>query len=353
MKKRLKSFVKSRLSARQDAHYDRRQNAEAEAAYARIIAARPESRLSDELRREISLYAQKHLGSEVYAPWLHTYAAWRGAFIEGCIPDNYCGRYVVPYSIGPHSSLLTQTFQRRILQTDRIPDVAYVVRGHLFGLDGEALDAGAFARRMFDSYPYLYLKLPGGRKGEGVKRVSAQTLQGAIQGCNEATLQSPIDIHPDLKAVFPNAAATIRITTVHHEGEVRPVTAYARFGSGEDEITQGASTVRAAIDMATGQMIGPASKADWTPIKAHPDTNIELPGRLIPGFQAAAAMCVDHHKRIRQIAYVGWDVAITPNEEPMLFEGNAGHAGIKFSEAATGPIFKGLGWDQLHLGLPS
>lgn len=349
MKKSLISFARGRLRARRAARYDADQNSQAEAAYASIIAARPDRKLSEDLRQEISLYAEKHFGSKVYAPWLYTYAAWRGEFIEGCIPDNYCGRYVVPHSVGVHQSLLNQTFQRRILETDRIPDVAYIVRGRLFGLGGEALDVAAFSRQMFDAHPYLYLKLPIGRQGQGVKRVTGQTLPDAIATIDEATLQSPVESHPDLEAVFPGAAATIRVTTVHKDGEVFPVASNARFGTGKDELTQGPTNVRATIDLSTGRMIGPAAKADWTPINAHPDTGIELPGRAIPGFKAALEMCVDHHKRIRQIAYVGWDVGITPEEEPMLFEGNAGHAGIKFTEAAVGPIFKGLGWDQLHL----
>jgi hypothetical protein len=47
---------------------------------------------------------------------------------------------------------------------------------------------------------------------------------------------------------------------------------------------------------------------------------------------------------------IGWDIIVDSMEKPVIMEWNGRHNDIKFSEAATGPNFADLGWQELWKG---
>ena len=101
---------------------DRKHRTEAEAGRRRIEAAWPSHALDAGQKKEIGAYAKRRLGSAVYAPWLETYATWRGDFVEGWIPDNYAARHVVPYSNARRKYRIGVTIGRRLVGEDVFPD---------------------------------------------------------------------------------------------------------------------------------------------------------------------------------------------------------------------------------------
>ncbi len=331
--------------ARQTRHY----NSEARIAYAGMVAADPSRAVPDTLRRTIKDYARDHLGAAHHSPWLEFMAGWRGEFIEGCIPDTYAVQYLVPYSNGPTKGLLNNTLARRVLNSDRFPDIGYVLAGVLYDRDFLPVDPVSFAKSTFADHPFIYVKQTLGLQGLGVKRVAAEDFPAVLARSTTAVLQYPIDMHADLVAWSPNAAATLRVTTVLENGPARAVAAYFRLGSLADTHLISKSGFKIATDMETGALFETGVNSSWGPVTGHPETGIAFSGLKVPQFREALAMVEDHHTRVPHLRYIGWDVGISKNDGPMLFEANCGHTGTMISEAAQGPIFKGLGWDKLHL----
>lgn len=335
------------------ARHDRGHAKRARAAYNAIVAARPERALTPAGRKRIVEYATERFGAPAYAPWLETYAAWRGEFVEGCMPDNYIGRYIVPYSLGAHPGALRNTFARRILQSDIFPDLAYVFYGRLYGTDNAPLEADALAARAFSDHPYVYLKHASSLRGQGVLRVTREEFARTVREAKAAVIQYPVTPHPDLVALSPDAAATLRVTTVFENGPPRPVAAYLRLGRAGDSHIMAASALRVAVDLDAGELSATGALPDWTPVEAHPDTRLAFAGLSVPGFARALDICCEHHARVPHFRFIGWDATVTESGEIVLFEANAGFANVRFSEACHGPIFAGLGWDRFHLQAPS
>jgi len=315
---------------------------------AAIEAARPERALDLATVKMIQEYATDRLGSRFFSPWLETYTAHRGTFVEGWIPDNYHRLYVVPYTNAALDSL-PSIINGKIFSQDRFPDLAYVFYGQAYALDGTPIAVEDINRKILSDHPYVYLKKTQSSQGRGILRCDRDTLAREIATCTGAIIQRPLTIHPDLSVVFPHATATLRITTLHIAEQSRVVASYLRFGSGTDGHVKSESHVRVNVDMNTGVCADEGYLADWRPVHEHPDTKVAFKDLHVPAFQHACDICCVEHARFPSSMYMGWDVAVTADEGIMFFEANTGHADIKFSEASHGPIFAGLGWDQLHL----
>ncbi|MEM9969496.1 MAG: sugar-transfer associated ATP-grasp domain-containing protein [Pseudomonadota bacterium] len=340
------------LKKRRDVGFDLRHKKLADSAYQAITRAEPDRTLSASTRKHIREYARDHFGSVMFAPWLYTYAAWRGEFVEGCLPDNYVGRFLAPYSVGMHKAATAHTMARRAFLSDRFPDLGYVFHGKLYDLDGIPLDPAEAAKTWFADHEALYVKSDDSRQGLGVTRTQPARFADDVGKLSSGVVQYPLSMHPDLKEFCPGPAPTLRITTVNIDGNVRDVAAFLKFGLQSDTHVQSTTSVKVVIDRKDGTMHKRGSLADWTPVETHPETGAAFSGRAIPNFSEVLRVCREHHARFPAIRYIGWDVAVTETGRVMFFETNSGHSGVKFSEAEHGPVFEGLGWDRLHLTAP-
>ena len=209
--------------------------------------------------------------------------------------------------------------------------------------------AEALAERVFDTDPYVYLKVEASQRGEGVRRVTREDFAAALVGVEDAVIQRPLTIHPALSAFSPEAATTLRVTTVCTDGDpARAVAAFLRFGRTGQTHVRAKDQINLSVDLPSGRGQRFGSLPDWTPVEAHSDTGLTFDGFEVPHFRETIRTVEGWHDRFPHVRYIGWDVAIRPDGQATAFEANTGHSGIKFSEASAGPIFAGLGWDRLH-----
>jgi len=142
--------------------------------------------------------------------------------------------------------------------------------------------------------------------------------------------------------------ATIRVATVKDgDGRIEARAAYLRLGRVNTEWVQSDNSVRVAIVGREGELDRFGYTEDWRHWLCDPDTKVGFAGKCIPGFAKAVATCVSLHASVPHFAIIGWDVAIDKDDQIKIIEWNGGHCDIKFSEAATGPCFLGLGWERL------
>lgn len=350
-----KKLAVAALRAYKARRIDDYQNKEARKAYDIITGQRPDRVLSASVRRRISDYAGDVLGSVSFAPWLEAYTAFRGEFREGWLPDNYIERYLAPHSAGRFRSLGVRSLANRILQTDLLPDLVYGVNGGLYDRNYEPIEPADLARHVFAASDAAFLKLEGSVRGYGVTRLEAGSFSPDLLPKNrDFVIQEAVRQHPAFDELSPDAAATLRLTTVKQPGRKAEVrTGLLRLGIGGMQVVQvGKSVSVPVIDFGTGATASFAIRSKFVTVDRHPDTGAEFGGRTVPEFARAVAACTSLHDRLPHIWYIGWDVGITETGAVKLFEFNIGHAGVRFSEAAVGPCFLGLGWDRLHLREP-
>ncbi|MEL7025636.1 MAG: sugar-transfer associated ATP-grasp domain-containing protein [Pseudomonadota bacterium] len=332
--------------------YDAWNNRVARKAYKRLVATEPHRKLTADQRREIKSYAASKLGGTIHAPWLYYIAAFRGAFVENCIPPTYTSRYILPPPENAQRHLLSRTIARRVLGTDRFPDVAFVFNGQLFDLNGDHLSPKNFARQIFDQHPFLYLKEEESVRGLGVKRTQAEAFAADIAQAQAAVLQTHVASHPDLLRFSPQGTPTVRVHTIQHDGNVYATSGILRMGRQGEGHVQSATQISVAIDIHTGRLHHTGMVPDYAPTKHHPDTGLVFDGETVYGFDAIVDLCKDLQRRAPFARFTGWDATVTPDGKVMLYEANNGHNVLVLPEASFGPILGEFGWHELHLQKP-
>lgn len=312
------------------------------AAQGRVLSAEDSKKVED--------YSQTVLGSVDFAPWLKIYTAFRGEFLEGWIPHNYLGRVVCPAINREFRNLgRLKTLSRRIMQSDALPDLAYFIRGNWITLEGETTDLAGIKNYLFDRYPAVFLKKDHFLQGNGVFKLDAKKFEEFdFKSAGDFVIQSPIIQHPFFEEISPGSVATLRITTVKQPGQPAKNRLTAlRVGQKGMEYIYTADCIRVPIWTENGSFYENATRPDWTILDVHPDTGVPFAGRTIPHFSKAVRLCEQLHDRFAHFELIGWDAAIEVNGEVKIMEWNTDEPGIIFSEAATGPHFLGLGWEDL------
>lgn len=300
--------------------------------------------------RRADEYAREVLGSADYAPWLRLYTAISGGFREGWIPDNYYGLVVAPLKGGEVSKVaLTKSFTNCVLDTEALPDLAYVIDGVYYDRDYRPVSREQLPAILFADESRTVFKADHSFRGRGVIFMTRESLSEAQrQGLPDGVFQAPVRQHESFSPICPRAAATVRVTTAREpDGSVSVRSQYLRVGRASDDVVVSVNQVSVSIDAASGRLDETGFTSDWRQTDAHPDTGVRFAGHTIPGLAGALQLCQALHRSCPHMLCIGWDLCIDQQERPRLLEWNARYNGIKFPEATAGPCFRGLGWEQL------
>ena len=333
-----------------DFHYDRLHKREAGQAL-RVIEGQTKRTLAKAVRQQAEQYACDVLGSRVFAPWLFVYSAIAGEFREGWIPDNYYGRIVCPRINGAFRSISgVKTLTRRLFQSDRIPDAGYLIDGRFFDRHLKPVPTEEAARVVFLESNDVVVKVDGSGKGFGVRSFSRREFDPAALAAStaQAVIQTRISQHRIFDEFVPGGAVTLRLTTVREpDATFRTRAVYLRIPCGGHKFVQSSSSIRVAVDLASGVLGGAGYLSDWTRISSYPETGVAFEGIQIPGYFDATKLCQELHATVPQVGCIGWDLIVDSASRVWILEWNAGHNDVRFSEALVGPCFMGLGWERL------
>ena len=168
-----------------------------------------------------------------------------------------------------------------------------------------------------------------GACGRGVVKVCrgdyecAQAAYDALIEMKSYLVEEYVVQHPVISAIYPCSVNTLRIVTVTDDkGKPHILYAFIRIGNGGrvvDNINAGG--MAAPIDVDTGVINNVAFDKDYNYYDKHPYTDHNLIGVEIPYWNDACEFVIDAAKRIPQLRYVGWDVAIT-EKGPVFVEAN-------------------------------
>jgi hypothetical protein len=194
----------------------------------------------------------------------------------------------------------------------------------------------------------LVVKPVGGQAGRGVvifDRIDHSTGEGTTRageplvveqalseldhrpsrGFSGYVLQEVVSQHPDMMALNPNPANTLRvITMLTLAGQVQTNLALAKFGRANSMVDNWVSgSFGAEIDPATGILNGGVLKEDRnTPLSHHPDTGIEILGKRVPLWEDVVSTCTRAARAFPGLHSIGWDILISPSG-PVIIEANA------------------------------
>lgn len=161
----------------------------------------------------------------------------------------------------------------------------------------------------------------------------------------EQSREGPVILQPRLtnEAVLaplaPHALCTLRLLTARAPGGA-PELVLATFrtgagGSTSDNFTSGGIAV--AVDLASGRLASGVrldTRLVIAPAERHPDTGVPFAGFPVPRWHEAKTLALAAHARLRAMAFVGWDIAFTP-DGLILLEGNF-NPGVRIVQAGSG-----------------
>lgn len=127
---------------------------------------------------------------------------------------------------------------------------------------------------------------------------------------------SYINMHPDLKKIYPKSVNSIRIMVINRHGyDPKIMQTYMRIGSSKTGFTDnvGYGGICAMINMETGVMYDPESLRDhvYYPCPKHPDTGTEIAGIQIPHWNLIRQKVVEICQLFPELEYLGFDIAVT------------------------------------------
>ena len=164
--------------------------------------------------------------------------------------------------------------------------------------------------------------------GRGVEKItvsdypSAEALFDYLKSINSGLLEEFVVQHEDVSKLYPLSVNTYRIVTVLTEGVPHIVYAFIRIGNGGrfvDNINAGG--MAAPVNIETGVIEYPAFDKDSIYYETHPYTNCAIKGYQLPQWDKAVDTVLKAATVVKEVGYVGWDVAAT-KDGVVLIEGN-------------------------------
>lgn len=201
--------------------------------------------------------------------------------------------------------------------------------GDLLGrewLDARVASAEEFAEFLRRN-PSIIVKPVDGLGGDSIEVLHERhtsdpvALQRRLIDAGQVLVEALIVQHPTMAELYPGSVNTVRmITYLAPDDKLHILARVLRIGNG------------AAVDnFASGGMYALLDETGTSPYagvdkfsnvyEAHPLTGVSVAGFQVPHFDRVLDMVEDAARRIPDVPYIGWDIAITA-EGPALIEGN-------------------------------
>ena len=160
-------------------------------------------------------------------------------------------------------------------------------------------------------------------KLQGDELADSDALYDKLREAGSPLVEEYIVQHPTISHIYPHSVNTLRIVSAtDNEGVPHILYAFIRIGNEGrvvDNINNGG--MAAPIDVETGVINNVAFDKNSLYYDIHPYTGSPIVGVEIPFWKEAVALVLQAARRIPQLRYVGWDVAVTPTGVTFV-EGN-------------------------------
>ena len=305
--------------------------------------------LSDLQIKEVEDYWQQW-GEHVNPSWAAWYYRANGIFKPEYIPSNiYYGRitralnrrdYLV------HPLLQDKNYLDLVMPEVRRPEV--VVRN----VYGQYLDQNYRIVSYNDAIEQCLneeelvikptIETTGAKnvKFVNIRKSDVDELKNTLAEAHEDfVVQRVLRQHDSLALLNPDSVNTIRILSLLWNNEVIIIGSLVRIGVKGirvDNLVR-SNGISCAIT-SDGRFVRYGYDKTGKPIETLLN-GIHLEGYVIPGYDKAVALAKEYHPRFSHFKLIGWDITITPEEEPLLIEMNLDQPDLYFHQLPMGPLF--------------
>lgn len=212
-------------------------------------------------------------------------------------------------------------------------------------LDLREADGAAFGAFLAE-HGRVLAKNPGGVGGSGIgvydaaEVVDPVMLRTELIAVGKTLVEQFLQQHEGMAALYPGSVNTLRIVTYRDPHDVVHVLARVlKIGNGGfiDNYSNGG--MYTMVDE-HGRAMHAAYDGEGTVFVDHPVTGVRIEGYQVPLFDEVLAFADDLARRVPEMPYIGWDIAITP-ERPVVIEGNH-NTGVFQSRPAVSGTREGL-----------
>ncbi len=156
-----------------------------------------------------------------------------------------------------------------------------------------------------------------------VSEEADKALYEHIVSLDKSIVEQYIVQHDDIKAFCETSVNTVRVMTLHYNGECKFL--YSVFRMGRDGVVDNfhAGGIAATIDIPTGTIKTHAVDLDGNVFTHSPATGKEIKGFKMPNWDKVLDVCRQISGRTESTKLIGWDFAITPTGVDLI-EGNSG-----------------------------
>lgn len=231
-----------------------------------------------------------------------------------------------------------KTLTKKLLDSDRIPDLGYFVNGNWFDKSWQQLPMQSLIGS-FDVEDVV-IKRDYSERGNHVLYMSVEELQTfPAESFGNFVIQRKIAQHRVFDDLAKGGRVTLRLLTAYpakgaEVGVISGLVKYSEGGSHKD-------LIRVIIDLEKNRLLDYGFDGSWRKVS----TKNPLVGdeNSIPGLDEAKALVVSLHERFPHFQLIGWDLGIDHNGRAWIFEWNADHPAVLHHQIAKGPIFRNAG----------
>ena len=173
----------------------------------------------------------------------------------------------------------------------------------------------------------VFAKDPVGEGGHGISKIKVKEQNNIKKLYNELLknkqllVEEEIIQSKDLNEINPNVVNSFRIITImDKEGKVHLVNNALRINQDETDVIGCTNDLYFSLNE-NGKIDSNVIDDYGNVYQNHPLTNKKFSDVKIKGVKEAFEMCLEAHRKIPQIRYIGWDIAFT-EKGPVMVEGN-------------------------------
>ena len=172
----------------------------------------------------------------------------------------------------------------------------------------------------------VIIKPIDGEGGVGIEKINinrntdGKKLYRNFRKTGQVLVEEFVRQHPDMNLLYKNSVNTIRMFTFIENGKVTYLQGVLKVGNGGVVDNFSSGGMYTFVNQ-NGKVIAPAIDKEDNIYKVHPKTKTKFVGFKVPMFKEAIKLVKEAAKEIPEVAYVGWDVAIS-EDGPVLIEGN-------------------------------
>ena len=181
-------------------------------------------------------------------------------------------------------------------------------------------------KEFFKTHNSIIVKPIDDEGGNGVEKfvysnnINCKDLFDKLVSHNQLLIEECIKQHKDMNTLYDKSVNTMRMFTFYKNGESYFLQAVLKIGNGGvvDNFSSGGMYTYVSSD---GDVYVEAIDRNDNIYTKHPISNHKIVGFKVPMFNEAIELVKECAKVIPEVAYVGWDVAISENG-PVIVEGN-------------------------------